>query len=495
MQVTQTRAEGLKRELKVIIGQGELDSRFVARLDAVKDQIHLKGFRKGKVPVAHVKKLYGRSVMAEVLQQAVAEISRQAIADRNERAAHQPNISLSEDKEEIERVLSGKSDLSFTMSYEALPEIQITDLAQLRLEREVADVAPEAVERALADLAERATRYEVEENRAARDGDRLTIDFLGRIDGEAFEGGKGEDMQVILGQGGLIPGLAEGLAGAKGGEERSIAARFPEPYPQPSLAGKEALFDVKVKEVAQPIKPEIDDDFAKSLGAESSAKLRELVAARIANEYAGISRMKLKRQVLDALEKAHDFTLPETLVGGEFEAMWGQLTRGLQEAGKTLADEGKNEEELKGEYRRLAERRVRLGLLLGEIGNKASVQVNQDELRRAMIAEARRYPGQEKSVYEYYQKNPAALVELRAPIFEDKVVDHIVEQAKPVDRRVTAEELMKPLEEEGGHAHLPVEAHHHHDHSAHDHGHVHPQDDAHDHGSAHDPDHGHDHGP
>jgi trigger factor len=495
MQIMQTSADGLKRELRVVIPQDELGSRLVARLDAVKDQVQLKGFRKGKVPLAHIKKLYGRSVMAEVLQQAVEETSRRAIADRKERAAHQPNVSLSEDKDEIERVLSGQSDLSFTVSYEALPDIKVTDLALLKLEREVADVAPETVERAIGDLAERATRYEVEADRAAGDGDRHTMDFVGRIDGETFEGGEGEDMQLVMGQGALIPGLSEGLVGAKGGEERTVKARFPEPYPQAHLAGKEVVFEVKVKEVAKPIRQELNDEFAQSLGAESLSRLREMVLARIAGEYAGISRMKLKRQVLDALDKAHDFALPETLVGGEFDGLWTQLTKGLEAAGKTFADEGRSEEEMKAEYRKLAERRVRLGLLIGEIGDKAELQVNQEELRRAMMEQARRYPGREKSVYEYYQKNPAALVELRAPIFEDKVVDHIVQRAKPVERKVTAEELLKPVDgahEEGlaqvrdqehagslHHAHTP----HSHDHHSHDH---HSHDHAHTHGGEHD---------
>jgi len=489
MQVTETSAEGLKRELKVVLPKGELVQRFASRLDEVKDTVQLKGFRKGKVPVAHVKKLFGRSVMAEVLQQALEETSRQAISDRKERPAHQPNINLSEDKDEIERVLSGESDLAFTMSYEALPEIAITNLAELKLEREVADVAPEAVDKAVADLAERSVRYEPEADRVAGDGDQLTIDFVGRIDGEEFEGGKGDDVPLVLGQAGFIPGFAEGLTGAKAGEERTINAKFPDHYPQEKLAGKDAVFTVKVKAVAKPIKPELDDEFAKTLGLESVAKLRELVTARIGTEYAGVSRLKLKRQVLDALDKAHTFALPETLVANEFDGIWGQVKKGLEEAGKTFADEGKTEDESKIEYRQLAERRVRLGLVIGEIGDKASLQVTQEELRRAMIEQARRYPGQEKFVYEYYQKNPNALIELRAPIFEDKVIDHIVEQAKPVDKKVPIEELLKSADPAEDHPHLGHDhAHDHHDHG-HDHDHHHHDHD-HDHGHHHDHDHG-----
>jgi trigger factor len=482
MQVTETSATGLKRELKVVVGQSELNERFTSRLDETKDRVQLKGFRKGRVPVAHLKKLFGRSIMVEVLQQAVEETSRKAIADRNERPAHQPKIDLTEDKDEIERVLAGNSDLAFTMSYEALPEIKIADLAGLKLEREVADVSEEAVGKAVDDLVERSIRYEVEADRPAGDGDRMTIDFLGRVDGEEFEGGKGEDVQLIVGQAGFIPGFVEGIKDAKAGEERSIRPKFPDDYPEKELAGKEAEFTVKVKEVAKPIRPEVNDEFAKTLGMESLAKLRDLVRARIASEYASVSRMKLKRQILDQLDKAHDFVLPETLVSSEFEAIWRQLTEQLQSAGKTLAEEGKNEDAVKAEYRRVAERRVRLGLVIGDIGDKAKLQVSQEELRRALIEQARRYPGQERFVYEYYEKNPAALVELRAPIFEEKVIDHILDQTKPSEKKVTVEELLKPVEG----ADEPLQhAHHHHDHDHHDHEHHdhdhHPHD--HDHGA------------
>src|SRR5215831_691396 len=486
MQISESSISGLKRELKVVIGQGELGERFASRLDAFKDQVQIRGFRKGKVPVAHLKKLYGRSVMAEVLQQAVEETSRKAIAERKERAAHQPNINLTEDKEELERVLAGQSDLAFTLSYEALPDIAVTDLAALKLERPVAEVTEEAIDKGVASLAERATRYEAEPERAAGMGDRLTIDFLGRIGGEEFAGGKGEDVQMIVGESRFIPGFVEGLMDAKAGEERIINATFPEDYPQAQLAGKGAVFTVKVKEVAKAIKPQLDDEFAKTLGAESIAKLRELVGARIAAEYMMHTRMKLKRQILDALDTTHDFALPETLVNTEFDAIWKQLQQGLGRANKTLADENKEEATLRAQYRKIAERRVRLGLLIGEIGDKAKVEVAQDELRRALIEQARRYPGQEKHVYEYYEKNPTALLELRAPIFEDKVIEHILSHAKPIDRQVTVEELLKPDDDEEAflpvgypadhdpshdHAHADAHGHDHHDHAHHGHDH------------------------
>jgi trigger factor len=430
--------------------------------------------------------------MAEVVQQALEETSRKAISDRNERPAHQPNINFGEDKDEIERVLTGKSDLAYTLSFEILPQIAITDLTQLKLEREVADVTEEAIDKAVANLVERSIKHEPEADRPAGNGDRLTIDFVGRIDGIEFEGGKGEDVQLVVGEGQFIPGFVEGLEGAKAGEERVVKVKFPEDYPGKEVAGKDAEFTIKVKEVAKPVRPAVDDEFAKTLGAQSLPNLRELVRARIGNEYGEVTRQRLKRQILDALDKAHEFSLPETLVAGEFDGIWQRFTKTLEAEGKTIADAGKPEEELRAEYRKIAERRVRLGLVMGEIGDKQKVQVSQDELKRALIEQARRYPGQERFVYEYYEKNPAALVELRAPIFEDKVVDHIVEQAKPVEKKVSVEELLKPMEgdlDEMAHAH-----HHHdhdHDHHHHDHGHDHHHHHGHDHDHRHD--HGHDH--
>jgi trigger factor len=493
MQVTETSSSGLMRELKVVVGHSELSDRFTARIDEVKGQIQLKGFRKGKVPLAHVKKLYGRSVMAEVVQQAVEETSRKAVQDRNERPAHQPNIDFTEDKEEIEKVLSGQGDLAFTMKFEILPSITVTDLSGLKLEREVADVADEAVDKAVADLVDRSVKHEPEAERAAGKGDRLTIDFVGRIDGVEFEGGKGEDVPLVVGEGQFIPGFVEGLEGAKAGEERLVKVKFPDDYPGKEVAGKDAEFTVNVKEVAKPVRPEVNDEFAKTLGAQSLDQLKELVRGKIAGEYASVARMKIKRQALDALDKAHDFALPETLVNGEFEGIWRQFTQSLEAEGKTIADAGKSEDELRAEYRKIAERRVRLGLVIGEIGEKQKLQVSQDELKRALIEQARRYPGQERMVYEYYEKNPAALVELRAPIFEDKVIDHILEVAKPAEKKVAAEELLKPAAGDDALPHMHHHGHDHdhdHSHDHHHHGHDHSH---HDHSHSHDHDHGHDH--
>ncbi|HEX7074712.1 MAG TPA: trigger factor [Hyphomicrobiaceae bacterium] len=448
MQVTETLSDGLKRQLRVVVDAGEIGAKFDARLDEIKDRVQLKGFRKGKVPVQHLKKVFGRSLMGEVLQQTIEEKSRAALDERKERPAIQPQIDLPEDQQEIEKVMSGQADLSFGMSFEVLPEINLIDFSELQLEKLTADVDDSAVEQAINQLVERSTSYEVTEGRVAEDGDRLTIDFVGKIGGEPFEGGAGEGVNIVLGQGGFIPGFEDGLKGAKAGEERTVTATFPENYPEKSLAGKEATFDVKVKEVAVPKKPEVNDEFAKNLGVENLEKLRELVTEQIKREYAQASRAKLKRALLDELEKRHDFALPPTLVEREFEAIWRQVTQGLEQAGRSFEDEGKTEEQAREEYRKIAERRVRLGLILGEVGEKSGIQVTQDEMRRALMEQARQYPGQERLVYEFYEKNPGAIAELRAPIFEEKVVDHILGQVKLEEKKVDREELFKPEPDE-----------------------------------------------
>jgi trigger factor len=443
MQVTETSTDGLKRTLKVVVGAGELSERFTTRLDEVKGTIQLKGFRRGKVPLGHIKKVYGRSLMAEVLQDLVEKSSKQALSDRQERPAMQPEIAFSEDKNEIEQVMDGKADLAYTMSFEVLPKIDLIDMSTLAIEREVVDVDEETIDKAVAELVERNMTFEVEDGRAAGDGDQLKIDFVGTIDGTLFEGGTGEDMEIVIGRGGFIPGFEDGLKGAKAGDEPTVKATFPAEYQVAALAGKEASFATKVKSVAKPVKPEINDELAKGFGLDSLEALRKVMRERIEGEYAEIARNKLKRELLDRLDKAHSFALPEALVQQEFDQIWAQVTDTLQKSGKSFEDEGKTEESARAEYRAISERRVRLGLVLAEIGEHAKVEVTQEELRNALFREARRFPGQERMVYEYFEKTPGAVQQLRAPIYEDKVVDHIVAQAKVTERKVTREELLK----------------------------------------------------
>ena len=446
MQVTEANTEGLKRTLKVVVGADELGRRFSERLDEIKDRVQLKGFRKGKVPVPHLKKMYGRSLMAEVLEQTVKETGSKAIADRNERAVMQPSYTLPEDEKEIEQVLEGKADLAYSMTFEVLPSFDLVAPKTLKLERLRADVEPDAIDKAVEQLVERSITFTPEEGRAAASGDRITMDFVGRIDGEAFEGGSGEGTQLVLGQANFIPGFEEGLIGVKAGEERDINATFPDDYTVDTLKGKAATFAVKIKEVAAPVRPAVDDDFAKTLGAEDVTNLRKLVSEQISREYDNVARMKLKRQMLAQLEKAHTFELPPSLVDSEFESIWRQLTETMRQSGKSVPDENKTEEEARAEYRGIAERRVRLGLIIGEIAEKNDIKITQDELRRVLIEQARRFPGQEKAVYEYYEKTPGALAELRAPIIEDKVVDFVIERAKPTEKTVSKDVLFEQPE-------------------------------------------------
>ncbi len=478
MNVTETTAEGLRRQLKVVIGAEELERRLSARLDELKGKARIKGFRPGHVPKDHLRKVYGRSVMAEVVQQAVAETSREALSQREERPAFQPTVGLPEDEAEIDKIFSGASDLAYTLSFEVLPKVELMDFGKLKLERLVANVSDEDVEKSLDRIRAANLRYKAKES-AAESGDRLIIDFIGSIDETPFEGGSTEDAPVILGSGNFIPGFEEGLTGARAGEERTIEATFPEAYPQANLAGKTASFAVKVKEVGAPETPAVDEEFAKSLGVESVDKLRETVRQRLEQDRAGASRMKLKRALLDSLNEGHDFDLPPTLVDNEFQAIWQQVTTDLAQSKRSFEDEGTTEEKARLEYRDIAARRVRLGLILSEVGTGNQITISDEEVSRALLERVRQFPGQERKVYDYYRNNPQLLAELRAPIFEDKAVDYILELAKVTEKSVSPEELY--ADPEGNH-------HHHHDHD-HDHGHDH------DHHRGHDHDHDHDHGP
>jgi trigger factor len=447
MEVIESTSDGLKRELKVKIEAAELSRRLDAKLHEIKDNVRLKGFRPGKVPVDHLRKVYGRSMMAEIVQQTVAESSAKAVQDRDERPAVQPDISLAEDQKEIEQVMDGTADLSYTLSFEVLPKIEITDLKKLKLERPVAKISKEEVDEAIDKIAQDSTTFE-DKDGAAKEGDQVVIDFEGSIDGVKFDGGAAEDAPVVIGRNQFIPGFEEGLIGAKKDEEREVKVSFPEDYPGSELAGKDAVFAVKVKSVGKPVKPAIDETFAKAIGFDSVEKLREGVEERIKEEYGRISRLRVKRELLDALDKAHKFELPGILVKQEFETIWRQVTGELERAGKSFEDEGTTEEKEKKKYEELAERRVRLGLVLAEIGEKSDVKITDDEVNNALMERLRQFPGQEQQVYEFYQKNPQALAELRAPIFEEKVVDYILELAEVKEKTVTKDELVAAAEED-----------------------------------------------
>jgi len=479
MNVTETNTEGLRRQLKVVIGAEELEKRLSARLDELKGRARIKGFRPGHVPKEHLRKVYGRSVMAEVVQQAVADTSREALSQREDRPAFQPTVGLPEDEAEIDKIFAGTSDLAYTLSFEVLPKFELMDFSKIALDKPVAEVTDSDIDKSIDRIRAANLRYTPKDG-AAETGDRLVIDFTGSIDGKPFEGGSTEDAPVVLGSGNFIPGFEEGLAGARAGDEREIDATFPEVYPEASLAGKAAHFAVKVKEVGAPETPPLDDEFAKGLGVESVEKLRETIKQRLEQDRAGASRLKVKRALLDALNQGHSFELPPTLVDNEFQAIWHQVMADLERSKRSFEDEGTSEEQARQDYRDIAARRVRLGLILSEVGSRNQIAVTDDEVSRALLERVRQFPGQERKVYDYYRSNPQLLAELRAPIFEDKAVDYVLELAKVTETKVTPEELY--ADPDGDHDH------HHHDHD-HDHDHDHGHDHDHHHGHDHDHDH------
>jgi trigger factor len=444
MQTTETLSQGLKREYQVVLAASELAEKLDAQLAGLKDKVRINGFRPGKVPAAHLKRLYGKSIMGDVLQEAVNNAQQQILADNKLRLAGQPKIDFPEDREELEKALEAAGDLKFSIAFEVLPAFEVGSFEDIELERLVADVPDEDVQKSLDQLIERNRTYEPrEDGEAAQSGDKLTIDFVGRIGDEAFEGGTAEAVDLVLGSGQFIPGFEGQLEGAKAGEERKVVVTFPADYQAEKLAGQEATFDVTVKTVAAPAAAVVDDAFAKNFGFDSLEKLREAIHSRIKADFDAASRAKLKRALLDKLDEKFSFDLPQDMVEQEFEGIWRQVVAEQTQTGKTFADEGTTEEEQRAEYRTIAERRVRLGLVVAEVGEKAGVTVVDDEVSRAVMERARQFPGQEKMFFDYYQKNPGALAEIRAPIYEEKVVEHIVAQAKVTDKTVSKEDLFK----------------------------------------------------
>ena len=439
MQVTVTNTDGLKRELKIQVPAQDLEARLGAKLEEMKNQVRLKGFRPGKVPVSHLRKTFGKQVMGEIIQEAVGESSQKALADEALRPAFQPSIDL---EGEIQEVMDGKADLTFKMSFEVVPTFDLADFSKVSVERLVAEVKDADIDEALKRLAENQKNFEPRaEGAKAEDGDLLTIDFVGKIDGVAFDGGSAEDANLELGSGRFIPGFEEQLVGVKVGDEKTVNVTFPAEYGAEQLAGKDAVFDVKVKEVKAPAEVAIDDELAKRFGFDALDKLREALAEQIKSDYTRMSRAHMKRAMLDKLDELHDFELPPSMVEQEFEQIWQQFQHELSHQNKTADDLDEPEDEVKAEYRKIAERRVRLGLVLAEVGEKNSISVTEQELSQALAERARQFPGQERQLYQYYQQNPQAVQELRAPIFEDKVVDFIAELADVTDKHVSRDEL------------------------------------------------------
>ena len=450
MQVVETLSQGLKREYKVTLAAGDLAARLEGQLNDLKTKVKINGFRPGKVPVAHLKRVYGRSVMADVVESAVNEANSKIVEEHGLRLAQRPKVDFTTDQQEIEQALEAKGDLAFNVALEVLPKFEVGAFDDITLERPVADVTDAEVTQQLERLAERNRTYVDKEGKsdAAAKGDKVTMDFTGVIDGVAFDGGSGMDTDIVLGSGSFIPGFEDQMVGIKADEKRVVKVTFPEAYGAKHLAGKTAEFDVTAKKIAAPSAIKLDDDLAKGFGLDNLDKLKETIRNNIVADFGRASRDKLKRKLLDALDKRYTFDLPEGLVGSEFNNIWAQVENEQKQSGKSFADENTTEEAARSDYRKIAERRVRLGLLLAEVGENAKVQVSDDEVTGALVERARQFPGQEKVVWDFYRKNPERLAEVRAPIFEEKVVDHIIALAKVTDLPVSKEELFKPDDED-----------------------------------------------
>jgi trigger factor len=440
MQVTETLSQGLKREFKVVLPATELEQRLTSELATLKDRVRINGFRPGKVPVAHLRRVYGRSVMADVVQNAVNEANRKIVDDNNLKLAYEPQIQFPESKEEVEQAMDAKADLAFTVALEVLPNFDLVDLSDISVKKPVAEVTDVEINDSLERMAKQNRSFAAKEGKA-ESGDRVVVDFVGRIDGEEFEGGKGEDVRVELGSNTFIPGFEDQLIGLAAGDTKLVKVTFPTNYLAAHLAGKDAEFDVTVKAVEGPGELKIDDELAKGFGMESLDKLKDAIRGAIQRDFDSQSRRKVKKDLLDALDGKYSFELPPSLVEQEFAAVWSQVEAEMKNNGKTFADEDTTEDEARADYRKIAERRVRLGLVLAQIGEKADIKVADDEVTQALVERVRQYPGQERQVWEFYQKNPQALAEIRAPLFEEKVVDHILGQVKVVDETVSKEAL------------------------------------------------------
>lgn len=449
MQVTETLSEGLKHEFKISVPASDLDAKAGAKLVDLKDKVRINGFRPGKVPVTHLKKVYGRSVMAETIDQTIRDTNTQLFSERGFRLATEPKITMPSEQAEVEELLSGKSDLTYTVAIEVVPSIALADFKSFQVEKPVAEVSDADVHEAIKRIADSNRTYAAKaEGAKAESGDRVTISFKGTINGEAFEGGTGEGIQVAIGSNTFIPGFEEQLIGIGAGETRTLKVSFPKNYMNDKLAGQPAEFETTATLIEAPQDLAIDDEFAKSLGLESLDKLKEAARERLAAEFAGATRQRVKRALLDRLDEAHRFEAPPSLVDEEFNLMWNSVKAEMDSAGKTFADEDTTEEAAKEEYRKIADRRVRLGLVLSEIGEKNKITVTDDEVGRAVIERARQMPGREKEVWDLYRNNAQALAQLRAPIYEDKVVDFILELANVTEKKVSREDLYKDDEAE-----------------------------------------------
>ncbi|MGB3338064.1 MAG: trigger factor [Devosia sp.] len=459
MQVTETLNEGLKRKLSVTIPAADLNTRLGAKLEELKGQANIKGFRPGKVPLAHIKKMFGRSAMSEVMTDAINSTVSETLDERKERAAAQPKVDLPDDQAVINDVLDGKADLAFEVEYEVLPPVALMKLEGVKLNKPVIDITDEEVTAEVNRVFAQNRGYtDKGDDAVVENGDRLGLTFVGKIKGKPFEGGTSDHAHLTVGSGEFIPGFEEQLIGMKKGEVREIEVTFPKDYQSEELAGKKAQFEVTILHVDGPNQGDLDDDFAKRLGVENVEAMRAAVKTQMEAALASMSRQHIKRQILDALDEGHKFDVPAQLVEAEFATIWSRVQHEVEGHGRSFEDEGTTEEAAREQYRKIAERRVRLGLVVAEIGNQNEVNVTEEEHQQALIAEVRRFPGQEQQVYDYYRKNPQALAGLRAPVFENKVVDFVADKGKITETKMSRAELAKLIQADEDE--VPEEHHH-----------------------------------
>ncbi|MBK1697658.1 trigger factor [Rhodovibrio salinarum] len=441
MQVTEEKNEGLQREFVVTLEANEIDEKVESRLREIGQNQKIPGFRPGKAPMSILKQRFGQAVMGEVLERAVSDSSQQVVQERGLRPAGQPDISL----ESFEQ----GQDLVYRMKVELLPDIEPMDFSQISVTTQKVEVPDHEVDEALERLASQQKESKaVEEPRPAGKGDILVVDFSGEVDGEKHPGMEAEDHHLELGSNRFVEGFEDQLIGVQPGEEKTVEVTFPDEYMNSQLSGKTAQFQVKVKELREAEPVEINDEFAQKFGEEDLSTLKERVRDQIRQDYERLTRQRTKRQLLDQLADGHSFDVPPSMVDGEFDAIWQQIEQDRQSGQLDAEDAEKSDEQLKEEYRSIAERRVRLGLLLSEVGRNEQIDVTQEELNKALIEEVQRYPGREREVFEHYQNNQDALQSLRAPIYEDKVIDYILELANTEERAVTTDQLREELEAE-----------------------------------------------
>jgi trigger factor len=442
MQIVEKSVEGLSRVYGVTVPAAVLAEKVEVRIAEITPTLNLKGFRPGKVPTGHVRRMFGKSLMSEIVEQTINETTQKVLSDNNLRPAGEPDLRPEGD---IQDVFEGRSDLAYEIALEVIPEFEPADFSEISLKRPIYEPTEEEVDAAVAELAESSKTYEPRKGKTvkSKDGDQLLIDFVGRVDGEAFEGGGAEDATLTLGSGQFIPGFEEQLVGAKPGDEVLVKVTFPAEYQAAQLAGKDAEFTVQVKEVRAPKGSKVDDALAERLGIENLEKLKELLRSNLQSQFAGATRFKLKRALLDILDERHDFLLPPRMVEAEFSQIWEQVQQDKTSGGLPPEDADKTDAQLEVEYRKIAERRVRLGLVLAEVGRINNVQVTEQELAEAMRAEAMRYGPQAQQIFDFLRQNPSAQSQIRAPIFEEKVVDLIVSRAKVEDEKVSKEDLLR----------------------------------------------------